>query len=187
MTAEGTQCPEEASGKRNIILIGMMATGKSAVGALVAEELGYEMVDLDQEIVREAGRSIPQIFAEDGEAVFRAMETERLREALQGTGRVIATGGGAVLASANVEMMKKNGIVAALTATAEEIIARVAGDRNRPLLAGNAEENVRRILEERKDAYCFAHCTVDTTGLTAAEVCQRILTHYRVLAFKHVG
>ncbi|MNI93147.1 Shikimate kinase 2 [compost metagenome] len=99
---------------------------------------------------------------------------------------IVATGGGAVLAAANANLMKEKGIVVALSATAEEIIARVAGDRNRPLLAGNAEENVRRILEERKDAYSFAHCTVDTTGLTEDEVCQRILTHYRVLAFKHV-
>ncbi|AKG34487.1 shikimate kinase [Paenibacillus durus] len=171
----------------NLILIGMMATGKSSVGAMLAEQLGYELVDLDHVIIRKEGRSVPDIFAEDGEAYFRAVETEVLRETLRGGRKVISTGGGAVLAPANREMMMENGIVAALSATAEAIISRVAEDNNRPLLAGNTEERVRRILEERKDAYSFAHCTVDTTNLTAAQVCHHILMHYRVLAFKHVG
>lgn len=186
MTSEEERLSDNRGFSGNLILIGMMATGKSAIGTLLAEELGYEMVDLDAEIVRHEGRCIPEIFAENGEVYFRTSESDRLREVLERDRVIVATGGGAVLAAANANLMKEKGIVVALSATAEEIIARVAGDRNRPLLAGNAEENVRRILEERKDAYSFAHCTVDTTGLTEDEVCQRILTHYRVLAFKHV-
>ncbi|QWU18371.1 shikimate kinase [Paenibacillus sophorae] len=171
----------------NLILIGMMATGKSSVGAVLAEQLGYELVDLDHEIIRKEGRSVSEIFAEEGEGYFRAVETEVLRQTVQSSRQVIATGGGAVLAPVNRGMMIENGIVVALSATAEDIISRVAGDNKRPLLAGNAEERVRRILEERKDAYSFAHCTVDTTDLSAAQVSLHILMHYRVLAFKHVG
>jgi len=163
----------------NIILVGMMATGKSTVGALLAEELGYELVDLDHVIVETEGRSIATIFAEDGEAYFRSAETAALKRMLESTHKLISTGGGAVLAPGNTALMLSKGYVVALTATEEEIIARVSGDENRPLLAGNAEERVRRIMQERKNAYLFAHYTVDTTGLTAAEVSQHILMHHR--------
>lgn len=164
---------------KNIILVGMMATGKSTVGALLAEELGYELVDLDHVIIRNEGRSIAELFAEGGEEYFRKIESAVLKEMLEGEGRIISTGGGAVLATGNAEIMLQKGLVVALTATEEEIIARVSGDENRPLLAGNAQERVRAILEQRRDAYRFAHCTVDTTELSVAEVSERILMHYR--------
>ncbi|OMD30150.1 shikimate kinase [Paenibacillus odorifer] len=164
---------------KNIILVGMMATGKSTVGAILAEELGYELVDLDHVIIETEGRSIAEIFAEDGEEYFRSVETAVLKQMLESENKLISTGGGAVLAPGNTALMLSKGHVVALTATEEEIIARVSGDENRPLLAGNAEERVRRIMEDRQDAYLFAHYTVDTTGLTAVEVSQHILMHYR--------
>jgi shikimate kinase len=163
----------------NIILVGMMATGKSTVGAILAEELGYELVDLDHVIAESEGRSIPEIFAEDGEGYFRKLESGTLERMLQGENRIISTGGGAVLAAGNAELMLANGLVVALTADEEEILARVSENLDRPLLAGNAKERIGRIMEERRDAYRFAHCTVDTTGLTAAEVSQHILMHHR--------
>lgn len=170
---------DHENSSKNIILVGMMATGKSTVGAILAEELGYELVDLDQVIVETEGRSIADIFAEDGEEYFRSVETAVLKRMLESENKLISTGGGAVLARGNRALMLSKGHVVALTATAEEIIARVSGDQNRPLLAGNAEERVRRIMEDRHDAYLFAHYTVDTTGLTAAEVSRHILMHYR--------
>ena len=165
--------------KRNIILVGMMGTGKSTAGTLVAEKLGYDFVDLDHAIVEQEGRSIPEIFSDNGEGYFRSLESAILQRVLQSEGKVISTGGGSVLAPGNASMMLESGFVAALTATAEEIISRVGADANRPLLAGNAEEQVKRLLDQRKDAYLFAHCTVDTTGLSAAQVSQHILMHYR--------
>jgi shikimate kinase len=164
---------------KNIILVGMMATGKSTVGALLAEKLGYELVDLDRVIVETEGRSIAEIFATDGEEYFRSVETAALKRMLEAENKLISTGGGAVLAPGNTSLMLSKGHVVALTATEEEIIARVSEDVNRPLLAGNAEERVRRIMKDRQDAYLFAHYTVDTTGLSAAEVSQHILMHYR--------
>ncbi|WP_340023045.1 shikimate kinase [Paenibacillus sp. FSL K6-1096] len=165
--------------ERNIILVGMMATGKSTVGAILAEELGYELIDLDAWIVEREGRSIAEIFADGGEQMFRKLESAALKEMLQGERRVISTGGGAVLAPGNAEMMLEHGYVVALTASEEVIIERVSGDENRPLLAGNAAERVRSIMEQRREAYRFAHCTVDTTGLNVAEVSQYILIRYR--------
>lgn len=133
---------------KNIILVGMMATGKSTVGAILAEELGYELVDLDHVIIETEGRSIAEIFAEDGEEYFRSVETAVLKQMLESENKLISTGGGAVLAPGNTALMLSKGHVVALTATEEEIIARVSGDENRPLLAGNAEERVRRIMED---------------------------------------
>lgn len=165
--------------ERNIILVGMMATGKSTVGAILAEELGYDLIDLDAWIMEREGRSITDIFADGGEQMFRQLESAALKEVLQGRRRVISTGGGAVLAPGNSEMMLEHGYVVALTANEEAIIERVSGDENRPLLAGNAAERVRSIMEQRREAYRFAHCTVDTTSLNVAEVSQYILIRYR--------
>ncbi|OMF99381.1 shikimate kinase [Paenibacillus sp. FSL R7-0337] len=164
---------------RNIILVGMMATGKSTVGAILAEELDYELIDLDAVITGREGRSIADIFADGGEQAFRSIESEVLQEMLQGERRVISTGGGAVLAPGNAEIMLEHGFVVALTASEDTIIERVSGDENRPLLAGNAANRVRSILEQRREAYRFAHCTVDTTELNVAEVSQYILLRYR--------
>lgn len=164
---------------KNIILVGMMATGKSTVGALLAEELGYELVDLDDVIIQKEGRSIAELFAEGGEEYFRRIESAVLKDMLEGEGRIISTGGGAVLAPGNADIMLQNGLVVALTASEEAIITRVSGDQNRPLLAGNAQERVRTILEQRRNAYRFAHCTVDTTELSVAEVTKHILMRYR--------
>ncbi|MBW4840552.1 MAG: shikimate kinase, partial [Paenibacillaceae bacterium] len=94
-------------------------------------------------------------------------------------GIVLATGGGAVLREENRLVMREGGLVVALQATAEEIIARVGEDPGRPLLAGGAKERVITLLEERKDAYAFAHLTIDTSGKSAEQVSAEILTHYR--------
>ncbi|SMF57241.1 shikimate kinase [Paenibacillus barengoltzii] len=163
----------------NIVLIGMMGTGKSTVGSLLAAATGKTFVDLDQRIVREAGRSIPDIFAAEGEAYFRDLESAALRNTLQEQGIVLATGGGAVLREANRLAMRGGGLVVALQATADEILARVGEDPNRPLLAGGAKERITALLEERKELYAFAHLTVDTSGKSAEQVAAEILTHYR--------
>lgn len=163
----------------NIVLIGMMGTGKSTVGSLLAAKTGKTFVDLDQRIVREAGRSIPDIFAAEGEAYFRDLESAALRNTLQEQGIVLATGGGAVLREANRLAMRGGGLVVALQATADEILARVGEDPNRPLLAGGAKERITALLEERKELYAFAHLTVDTSRKSAEQVAAEILTHYR--------
>ncbi|EFU41651.1 Shikimate kinase [Paenibacillus vortex V453] len=164
---------------KNIILIGMMGTGKSTVGRLVADSLGYTLIDLDTEIEKLDGRTIPEMFEADGESYFREAESAALRSVLLRKGIVVASGGGAVLSSENCEAMKQGGWVVALTADAASIVERVRGDVNRPLLAGDVEERVGRILDERKDKYLFADVMLDTVGRSAEEVATDILTHYR--------
>lgn len=98
MTGELEQQQSYNTLRKNIILVGMMATGKSTVGAMLAEELGFELVDLDHVIIESEGRSIADIFADGGEAYFRKVETAVLQRMLEGEGRIISTGGGAALA-----------------------------------------------------------------------------------------
>ncbi|WP_342551969.1 shikimate kinase [Paenibacillus sp. FSL R7-0652] len=168
------------SKSKNIILIGMMGTGKSTVADMLSRELGYTLIDVDAAVEQEEGCTIPELFSSKGETYFRDAESRMLCSMLENDSQVIATGGGVVLRMENCEAMAANGWVVALTADPEVIVERVSGCDNRPLLAGNAEERIRTIMEERKDAYRFAHYTVDTTALSAAEVTHLILAHYRV-------
>ena len=133
----------------NIVLSGMPGAGKSTVGRLLAQELNRPFFDLDEEIVRFAGRSIPEIFATDGEATFRNLETEVLREVLANQkGIVLATGGGAVLRDENVDLLHRNGKICFLDRPLEALLP----TSDRPL--ANSEEAIRRRYEERYERYC---------------------------------
>ncbi|MFF2887898.1 shikimate kinase [Paenibacillus sp. NPDC057967] len=168
------------SPKGKVILIGFMGTGKSSVSRLLAEKLEWSCADSDEEVERAAGRSISDIFAEDGEQAFRDMESRELRKLLeQPSHAVIATGGGAVLREENRSAMLKHGFVAALSCDPERIIARVLLDKSRPLLKGAVRERVYGLLETRKGAYDFAHLTVDTTELSVEDVVDRIVMAWK--------
>ncbi|MDQ8733500.1 shikimate kinase [Paenibacillus sp. LHD-38] len=162
-----------------LVLIGFMGTGKSTVSRLLAEELGWKRVDGDEEIERLENKLISNIFATEGEASFRKIETKVLDMILASEDScVVATGGGAVLSSANRELMLNKGYVVALKASPEQIMARVKTDNARPLLQGDAEERVNMLLEQRKHAYDFAHLTIDTTSMSAEEVVATILEQW---------
>lgn len=163
---------------RNVVLVGFMGTGKTTIGKAVAERMGWVFADTDHMVEALAGKSIKEIFAAEGEEVFRQLETEALRELLSGTGQVIATGGGAVLKEENRRLMLEGGLVAALRAEEASITARVRGDQGRPLLQGDLEERVRTLMEARRFAYDFAPLQLDTDVLTieaAAEQIQELL------------
>lgn len=163
---------------RNIIIVGFMGTGKSTVSQLLANRLGWSRIDTDEEIVRRAGKSIPDIFQAEGESYFRDLESRVLEDLLEESGRVIATGGGAVLREANRRCMLAGGWVVALTADKPSLLGRVAagGDAaGRPLLAGDAEARIDALLAARRHAYDFAHATVDTSRLSPEEVAELLL------------
>lgn len=163
---------------RNIVLVGMMGSGKSTVGQALSAKLGWTYVDTDSEIVRSQGMSISEMFAELGEVAFRKAESETIGNVLKRSEQVISTGGGAVLLEQNRLAMKENGFVVALFASVETVIERVRGDQNRPLLQGNLEERVNQIVESRKHAYDFANLKVDTDGVPVDRIveiiCSRI-------------
>jgi shikimate kinase len=170
--------------KRNIILAGFMATGKSSVGRRLAVRLGYEFVDLDTLIEAEAGMPVPQIFETQGQAAFRELEARMVQQAAGRTGCVIATGGGAIVDSRNLETLKRSGVVIALTADPEIILSRIGGAEDRPMLRGGEKrERIRLLLEERAAAYAKADLTVDTSDRTVDEVVDHLmdfLAPYRV-------
>ena len=159
-----------------IVLSGPSGAGKSTVGRLLAQELNRPFFDLDEEIVRLAGRSIPEIFATDGEATFRNLETEVLREVLANQkGIVLATGGGAVLRDENVDLLHRNGKICFLDRPLEALLP----TSDRPL--ANSEEAIRRRYEERYERYCqTADCHIDGKG-SVEEVAARIRKDFETL------
>ena len=141
----------------NIILTGFMGTGKTAVGREVAARLGRPFVDLDDLIVQRAGKSIPEIFAQDGEPAFRALEAAVCGEMAAPAGLVIATGGGAVVNPANREALAAGGTVICLETDLETILQRVGRGDDRPMLASpDRVARIRELLAARARGLCHA-------------------------------
>ncbi len=165
---------------RGVVLVGFMGTGKTAVGRQLARRLRLEMVDTDDLIVRQAGKPITRIFAEDGEAAFRGRETRVLVE-LASPGqppRVVATGGGIVLAETNWPLLRQLGDVVCLTAEPESIWRRVGLAQDRPLLAGSETEvraRIQKLLAERQAAYARADWQCATDNLAPDQIARHIL------------
>lgn len=138
----------------NIILTGFMGTGKTTVSKCLKRVFGLEVLDTDTEIERREGRTIPEIFEAEGEEYFRERETELLRELRAKENIVISCGGGTVLRTCNVELLKESGTVFLLSATPETIFERVKNMSHRPLLEQNKSvEGIRALLEQRNSRY----------------------------------
>ncbi|MDM8000687.1 MAG: 3-dehydroquinate synthase [Dehalococcoidia bacterium] len=169
-----------------IILIGFSGTGKSVVAREVAASLGWEAVDTDDEVVRLAGKGIPQIFEQEGEPHFRRLERDALAEACQRTRVVIATGGGAVLDPNNRLLMRRSGVVVCLEANPGTIYQRLPKQNDspasvRPLLAmADPMERIVELKQSRQAYYAIADWTVQTDHLSLPEVCQEVIRgwHY---------
>ncbi len=163
----------------NIVLVGFMGTGKTRVGKDVAKRLGLEFIDMDDCIVERAGKPIPDIFADDGEAHFRAIERQVVVDLAGESGWVIATGGGVVLNPDNIRDFSSGGLVICLSATPEVILARVEHDTNRPLLyADDKMAKIQALLGSRQALYDAIPNQIDTSTLTADEVVDRIIALY---------
>ena len=137
----------------NLYLYGAPGCGKSTYGRRLAAEKQMPFVDLDAEIERRAGRRIAEIFAQDGEAAFRAMEAEELRRVAEAHGQVVALGGGALLAEGSRALAEKTGRVVFIECAEDELLRRVSASQDRPLLAGAAAEKLRALLAARRDHY----------------------------------
>jgi shikimate kinase len=165
----------EVKNVRNIVLIGFMGTGKSTIGRALAERLGWLFVDTDQLVQVRSGRTIPELFAQKGEAYFRSLETSVIADTAGGERQVVSTGGGAVLREENRKLLLSAGLVVALKAPPETVLERVAKDTGRPLLQGDREANIRRLMEERRTAYDFAHVFIDTSEWDVIHAVERIM------------
>lgn len=167
--------------KNHLVLVGFMGTGKTTVGKILARSLSRKLVDTDQYIEEKRGKAIPDIFRTEGETRFRQYEHDILTEMIHmPKPLVITTGGGIVLRRDNVKLMTKNGWVVALTASRDTLLQRLQQDTSRPLLAGDLEERIDRLLAERSTAYDFADITVDTSDKTPHEVAQTIIHQFRL-------
>ncbi len=159
-----------------VVLIGFMGAGKSSVGRVVAGLLGADFVDLDARIESAAGRSVGEIFASEGEGVFREMEKEAIRDAVAVPGRVVAAGGGAFLDPGNRALLKAYAPVVFLDVSPETVLARLSRDASRPLLrGGDREAKVRDLMARRRPSYAEADFSVGTDGLTVAQVARRVV------------
>lgn len=166
--------------RRSVFLVGPMGAGKTTVGRRLAQSLGLDFVDSDEEIERRTGTTIPIIFEIEGEAGFRRREHKVLAELTARPGLVLATGGGAVLLPENRELLRSRGTVVYLRTSVSEQMRRTRSSTQRPLLATpNPEQRLRQLALEREPLYeAVADITVDSPGrkvmATVAEVLDRL-------------
>jgi len=162
----------------NIVLIGYRGTGKSTVGKALAAKLGRAVVSTDQEIIRRAGRTIPEIVAGHGWEYFRDLESDVCKDLAGQNNLVIDTGGGAILRKQNVEVLKQNGLLFWLTASVETIASRIGGDTQRPSLTGTKSfvEEIEDVLSERTPSYqAAADHTLCTDARSVNQLVESIL------------
>lgn len=160
----------------NIILVGMMGSGKTTVGRLLAERTGREFIDLDAMIEARAGKRIVDIFSESGEEGFRDLESETLQDVAGATHAVIATGGGLVIRPENRRILQGLGLVVWLDAPPDVLLKRIGDDESRPMIHGqNPQKRMERLLSDRRGFYADAsNIHLDTTELTPDEIAQRV-------------
>lgn len=168
------------SAPRNVVLAGLMGSGKSAVGNLLAHWLERQFVDTDALIATATGKTVPALFEEQGEAAFRALEAEAVEAVCERVGLIVAVGGGAVLDPGNAAKLRDTCLVLVLDATSEELAARIEGGRRagqRPLLDGveDVAGRLEALRRERERAYAeVAHVTFDTTAQPVERVAATI-------------
>ena len=179
--------PRDARRGDRVFLTGFMGSGKSTIGPILANTIGYEFADLDALVEAAAGMTVAQIFREKGEEAFRALERRALAEAAARTRLVVALGGGVVTDPASLALVTSTGIMVYLRATPEDIAGRLRRKRDRPLILdeGGAplgeealRERIRSLLAQREPLYGRAEVIVDTDssrlGLTVDMIVRRL-------------
>lgn len=163
--------------KKTVVMVGMMGAGKTAVGTAVARMLSVPFLDSDEEIVRAADRSIAEIFERDGEAFFRARETEVLGRLLRGSPCILSTGGGAFLAEGNRRLIAEHGVSVWLRVELDLLWNRVRHKNTRPLLrTANPRETLRTLYEARLPFYQMAEIAVDSApDFSVEEMARRVV------------
>jgi shikimate kinase len=165
---------------KNLALVGFMGTGKTTVGQILAHMLRFRFLDTDETVEGKAGRKISEIFAEQGEMGFRALESEVVAELELLEDRVISTGGGLILNPSNLESLKRHALVVCLWAPAEVVMERVGRQIHRPLLrCDDPLARIRELLHERAPAYQQADVLVNSAQRSPREVAQIIAHQFR--------
>ena len=161
---------------RNIYLTGFMGTGKSSAGQEIARRLDLKFIDLDELIVKKEGRSINDVFAQDGEPYFRKAEKEALREVSQANSQVVSCGGGIVIDPENIAIMKQSGRFIALFTRPEVIFERIKKETHRPLLnTADPLARINELLTIRKPYYDQAEFVIDTSDISVQEAAEKVV------------
>ena len=158
---------------KNVYLCGFMGCGKSHMGRILAKRLNCTLVDLDAYIEEKEGRSIPEIFASEGEPHFRKLEEKYIRE--MPSDSIVATGGGAVINPVTAESARNAGTVVFLDADFELCYDRIKGDTHRPLVMKNTKEQLRELFNTRREIYLRHSDFSVNSNLTEAEILEQIL------------
>jgi shikimate kinase len=167
--------------QRSIALVGLSGAGKSSVGRLLAARLGWPLVDTDTLIAQAAGRSVAEIFVDQGEARFRDLETAALRLAFEQRPCVVATGGGIVLRPENRTLLRQLAFVVWIDAPTEILVARLLADAEaRPLVQGGQPAARLEMLRAARAALYaeVAHARVDAAGLAIEQICELVLQSF---------
>ena len=159
----------------NIYLIGMMGSGKSTVGKILAEKMELLFIDLDSEIEKTGGKSVSEIFNQDGEDHFRKLESEELKQYSES---VVACGGGIILDEENRQYINENGVAVLLTASMDELFKRLSDSNNRPILPDeNTEKALTKLwLERKKDYLNTSDFLIETDGENPIEITNKIFS-----------
>ena len=169
--------PGAVSPRRHLLLVGLSGAGKTTVGRLVAAALGAPFVDLDEEVARRAGRTIAEVFGEEGESAFRALESACARDALAGAPAVVAAGGGYFDDPANRLAANVGALTVYLDVEPAAAAARLGGSGGRPLLAeGDPAARLAALLARRRAGYLTAAHVVATDGRAAERVAERVVS-----------
>lgn len=164
------------SNKSNIVLIGFMGTGKTAVGKRLAAILNMDFYDTDQEVEAVTGMSITQLYNKFGEVRFISEENLAVKRLAQRDNCVIATGGGVVLNKENIELLQEKGILICLMARIDVVYERVKRRNNRPILKkGDIYNNILKLNEERQELYKCADIQIDTSDMEFSEIIDKII------------
>ncbi len=159
-----------------IVLVGMMGSGKSHVGRLLAERLNRSFYDADKILEEEQGRSISDIFSSDGESAFREMEADLIERLMKKNDAVISTGGGAVVTPSVLSNIKEQSVSVWLQTSVDKIIPRVINDKNRPLLqCGDPKSKLNALMDVRELLYAQADIHITNEDITVEEVVHKIV------------
>ena len=163
-------------------LSGFMASGKSTIGRIVANTLGWDFIDLDEEIEKRENRKITKIFSDDGEEYFRKRETEILREIAIGDKLIISLGGGTLIKPENRDFIERTGKLIFLKTSSQIVYCRLKYKNDRPVLLKNGEDadensyikRIESLMEKRKDFYSNADYAFDTDDDSVSETVDKI-------------
>lgn len=164
---------------KNIVLTGLMGSGKTTVGKVLANKLTKKFIDTDELIEKQEKISINEIFSSFGESCFRTLETEMIKKVCKSQNQIISTGGGIVEKPENIKILKKKSVVFYLYAPVEELFERIKNEKNRPLLNNDAPKwALEKLFQKRESLYEQCDVKIETSGKSIDQITEEIIEKF---------